>query len=180
MGARSPAGIPAEILFLETLAAAKVKTSVIGYTTDAKPRPSHGAFHRNEGLRHYMIKRFDDQLNAATKQTVAGIRDIRMKNNCDCESIRYTWTELMKRTERRKVMFVLTDGMQNFYSDSPEAADNELRRTIAEIERSGVELIAIDFMSGHAKNFYPQTVEVQRSSDLTTAMMDALKKLLKV
>lgn len=168
----------AVILFLEVLSGAGIKTEVLGYTTCGKKRAS--GFTRLEALRTYVFKTFAEPMSAKVKRMVAGIPSNKKKNNCDCESLRIAFERLKVRKEARKIMFVLTDGNQAFYSQDYTPAASELGQVIKDITRAGVELIAIDLHSGHAANYYPKAIKVTHRDNLADKLIGELKNLLMV
>ncbi len=174
----------AVVLFMETLSGAKLKTEILGYTTKARGRiarmPGSENFSRSEPLLTLVFKTFNEAFNNKVKKKIAGIPLNKLRNNCDPESIRIAWERLMKRNEKRKVLFVLTDGDLAFWGNSEAAGYNEMKRVIGEIKASGVELIAIDLHSGHAATYYPKCIKVTWKDDLSEKIMGALREVLNV
>ena len=121
----------AVVLFMEVLKQTKIKYEVLGYSTDAKQHFEGNWRHeerygRVEGLRTYILKEFDEPLSAKVQRRISNYNSIQRLNNCDPESVKIAHDRLLPRPERRKILFVLTDGI------SWQLWQHEVRRKILE------------------------------------------------
>lgn len=180
---KTQAAMNSVILFLESLNHIGIKTEVLGYTTDNE-YPSTDEFPsgygRVEGLVTYEFKTFADQYNKKTKLKIANFDSLGRKQNCDPCSVRLAHDRLAVRPEKRKVLFVLTDGAVDNLG-STRSGKRELKRLVKEIESSNkVEIVAVDLMSGSAQLYYSNVIEVERAGDLPNQLFAGLRNVLKV
>jgi len=172
----------AAIIFMETLEAAGVKTEVLGYTTNGKtPKDINhkdvDKYGRAEGLLTYIVKSFDERLSSEVKARLYA--DHAMLNNADSESVRIAYDRISTRPEKRKILFVLTDGDVACYGNI-KVGKKELKRVVSGIEKAGrVEIIGIDFFSGNTSKTYSNVIEIQTGDSLSEKILFGVSKLLK-
>lgn len=134
---------------------------------------------RIEPIRIQEFKRFGDKFFDARKymHRIASL-DGSGCNNVDGEAIMMSAKSLMRRPEKRKIMFVLSDGHP--YADGNEhRLRGHLKRTVKDIERHQVELVGIGIMTDAVREFYPNYVVVKNSENLPSTMLKMLgEKLL--
>lgn len=111
---------------------------------------------------------------------IANFDNLARKQNCDPCSVRAAHDRLAVRPEKRKVLFVLTDGAVDNLG-STLSGKRELKRLVKEIESSNkVEIVAVDLTSGSAKLYYSNVIEVERASELPNQLFAGLRNVLKV
>ena len=177
----------AVVAFLETLTPAGVKTEVLGYTTAGTiPGAAESLdclrFGRIERLMTYVFKTFNEPLNAKVKRRVGNYASLRLRENCDPDSVMLAAQRLMVRNEKRKVLFVLTDGAV-VNKGNVMAGHKELKRLIPELEKSGLEVVGVGIGSGRrdVDEYYSKRIAVDGdSSRLPAQLLDALRQVLKV
>lgn len=182
----------AVVLFLESLEQAGVASEVLGYTTgevckeyfeQAVRERAYNPFRsdtygRIENLLTFVFKGFNERMSARIRRRISAYEGCEMNENCDADSLRVAYERIMQRKERRKVIFVLTDGSV-CSNGNDEAGMAELKRLAEAIERQGaVELVAVDFMSGCADRYYSKVITVRGKDDLAAKLLDGLKRFL--
>jgi hypothetical protein len=174
----------AVILFLETLKLTGIKSEVLAYTTRGKFTSAPGDtlynYSRREKLYTGIFKSHDEVYGSKVKARIANFGNVARKENCDPCSVRVAHDRLVNRREKRKILFVLTDGAVENRSDV-YAGRVELKRLVKEIEDKGkVEIICIDFASGDAKQYYSNVISVPRGGDIAGAIGVGLKEVFNV
>lgn len=194
---RSMLGRPIKIaaaaadILARTLERCGVSVEVLGFTTtelhgggstrewEAAGRPPDPG--RLNDLRHIIYKGADVPYRSARSGLGLMLsRDV-LKQNIDGESLLWAHARLMRRTEERRVLMVISDGApvdtSTLAVNPRDYLSRHLRSVINEIERrSAVELIAIGI--GHdVSSFYQHAMTVHDARDLGPAMLGELGNL---
>jgi cobalamin biosynthesis protein CobT len=191
-GSKFECAMMAAVLFMETLQGANVKYEVLGFTTgdhvayhdrdlwDSQNPSMAGKWGRVEALDTYVVKDFEENYGAKIKRRVASYERAYLANNCDGESVMVAYERLMKRPERRKIMFVLSDG-QPASAGNNRKGNAYLKEVTKFIEtKSPVELMGIGLLSRSVENFYSNNIVVTRQNDLVKTISSNLSKFLQV
>jgi len=188
-GARIHQAMRAVVLFLETLNSAKIKSEVLGYTAEELygrgellKEMSHGEYQqygRVEKLITYVFKEFNEPYNTTVKKRIANYRTLPMSENCDGDSVLVAYSRIIKRREKRKIIFVLTDGAVSNRGNHRKGVAF-LKKVVKEINKAGVETIGVGIGEAIAvKEFYPRSMYVQ-TENLAETMFAQLKEILKI
>ncbi len=174
-----------------TLERCGVKVEILGFTTTAwkggKSRERWLAAGRPpvpgrlNDLRHIVYKSADAPWRRARRALGLMLRDGLLKENIDGEALLWAHARLLRRTEQRRILMVISDGVP--VDDSTLAAnpgnclEQHLRDVIEYIEqRSPVELVAIGI--GHdVSRFYRRAVTLVDARQLGGAMLENLADL---
>ncbi len=187
------AAMKSALLFMEIFKMSKIKTEVLAYTTksiknylrdisrnDKKAMIFGRKCGRVERLATYIFKEFSEPLNQKVKKRISNYESIQLLNNCDGENVKIAYERIRKQKEKRKILFVMTDGAVVNQGNN-EAGRAYLKKVVKDIERRGdVEIIAIDIMSDKAKYYYKNIIEVNDFSNLVDDIFSGIKKTLKV
>ena len=109
------------------------------------------------------------------------MREGLLKENIDGEALLWAHNRLIKRTEERRILMVISDGApvddSTLTENSETYLENHLRQVINRIEtRSPVELIAIGI--GHdVTRFYRSAETISDADQLGSAMTERLAAL---
>lgn len=172
------------IAMVEALDRTGVKTEVLGFTNGSLPPkvfaeargPVFGS--RLCKLQHYIFKSFDDSLRDS-RAGLGSITDQDMRSNVDGEAVFWAAQRLKRAQERRKVLFVLSDGMPAYPANRGMSPQNHLRYVTNEIVKEGlVECVGIGIMSDAVKQFYPKWHVIHSLDELSGTVMDQLSKML--
>jgi cobalamin biosynthesis protein CobT len=178
----------ATIAFSECLEGTGISYQVSGFDNEFNYGPteeiahkSSGKFQRVEPLNILLFKEFNEPLQQA-KGTVNAIAKCRGGNNSDRDAVIWAYHELLKRPEKRKILFVLSDG-QPANETWPEYQDrgilvNGLKMAIDECGKNGVECVGVGILTDHVKNIYPKSVSINKVDDLSGAIFTQLSNLL--
>lgn len=181
------AAVSADVL-ARTLERCGVKTEVLGFTTQTwKGGQSRlewisGGSPDNPGrlndLLHVIYKEADASYRHAKPAFSVMLADDLLKENIDGEALAWAYSRLLKRTEKRKILLVISDGAPVDYATDKHNAtnylDSHLRATIHEIEKKGlVELLAIGI--GHdVRRYYRHAVTIEDPSQLGQALVERM------
>ena len=186
----SIAAICAEII-ASTLERCQVKCEILGFTTKAwkggksredwlsKDRPSNPG--RLNDLRHVIYKQADVPLRRARLNLGLMMKEGLLKENIDGEALEWANKRLIKRSESRKILMVISDGApvdDSTLSVNPSNyLENHLKNVISMIEKRGLlELIAIGI--GHdVTRYYRNAITITDIEQLAGAMTEQLARL---
>lgn len=173
-----------------TLDRVKISHEVIGFTTggffgmpeslrqamadDAKK--ARISWDRTSPLVLPLYKTFDERLTATVKARFAYMMNAQpgLAGNVDGESLEYAAERLMKRTEKRKVMLVLSDGQPA----GSHKAGPHLSYVVRQLGKMGIECIGIGIMDNAVSRFYPKYTVLKKAEDLPGQVMTEIKKIL--
>jgi cobaltochelatase CobT len=174
-----------------TLERCGVKVEILGFTTEAwngghsredwlkagaPPQPG-----RLSDLRYYVYKPADAPWRRARQNLGLMLREDLLKENIDGEALLWAHERLMRRSEQRRILMVISDGVpldEATLSANPGSyLEQHLRNVVEWIEtRSPVELVAIGI--GHdVTDFYERAVAIEDAEQLGGAMMEQLAGL---
>ena len=189
-GAKMALAMTAGYALCSTLDRVKIANEVIGFTTggwygmpesmrkamadDAKK--ARIAWDRTTPLVLPIYKTFDERLTATVKARFAFMKNAQagLVGNVDGESLEYCAERLIKRTEKRKVMLVLSDGQPaGSHKSGPH-----LTHVVEQLGKMGIECIGIGIMDSSVQRFYPKYTVLKRAQDLPTQVMTEIKKIL--
>jgi cobaltochelatase CobT len=168
-----------------------VKVELLGFTTRAwsggrsredwlaAGRPASPG--RLSDLRYIVYKPADVPYRRARRHLAAMLREDLLKDNVDGEALLWAHERLLRRSEQRRILMVVSDGVpldEATLSANPgRYLERHLRDVVKWIEtRSEVELVAIGI--GHdVTDFYERAVAIADVVDLAQAMVDQLAGL---
>ena len=179
-------------IFVRVLERCNVKCEVLGFTTrewdGAEPGREWAAagYPENPGrlnaLEHIIIKSADIPWRRARAGLGLFMRDEELKENIDGEALIWAHRRLLARSEKRRILVVVSDGMPTdeatLAANGYDYLDAHLRQVIDDIEaRSPVQLAAIGI--GHdVSRFYRNATRIARIDDLGPALTAKLLALL--
>jgi len=178
-------------ILARTLERCAVKVEVLGFTTrawkggqsrerwvaDGKPRNPG----RLNDLRHIIYKAADAPWRRARKNLGLMLREGLLKENIDGEALSWAYRRLSARSERRRILMVISDGApvdDSTLSVNPgNYLEKHLREVIRDIEmHDAVELVAIGI--GHdVTRYYRRAVTIVDAEELGGTMMKKLTEL---
>ena len=179
-------------IFARVLERCGVKCEVLGFTTRdwdggeparewaAQGYPDQPG--RLNALEHIVIKDADVPWRRARVALGLFLRDEMLKENIDGEAVSWAHRRLLARSERRRILVVVSDGTPmdeaTFAANGFDYLDAHLLSVVQEIEqRSPVHLAAIGI--GHdVSRFYRNATKIARIDDLGPALGDKLMVLL--
>jgi len=184
------AAICADIL-ARSLERCGVKVEILGFTTRGwKGGESHRKWlqqnqPKNPGrltdLRHIIYKTADCPWRRARNNLGLMLRESLLKDNIDGESLLWAHSRLLKRTEQRRILLVISDGAPEDHSttstNQPDYLESHLRSVIEWIEQhSDVELLAIGI--GHdVGRYYQKAVTIKDAEQLGSVIIEQLSAL---
>ena len=188
----SLAAICADIIG-STLERCQVKTEILGFTTkqwkggESKQSWINSGGSSNPGrlndIRHIIYKSADNSWRRARKYFGTMLKEGLLKENIDGEALAWSHERLIKRSEERKIMIVISDGApvddSTLSANREDYLDNHLKKMISLIEDdSPVELQAIGI--GHdVTKYYENAITINRAEELGEVLLEELTKLFK-
>ena len=184
------AALCADVL-ARTLERCGVKAEILGFTTQAwnggesredwlkAARPSGPG--RLSDVRYIIYKAADVPWRRARRNLGVLLREDLLKENIDGEALLWAHERLIRRSERRRILMVISDGVpldEATLSANPGSyLEQHLRNVVKWIEqRSPIELLAIGI--GHdVTDFYKRAVAVADVEQLGGAMIQQLADL---
>jgi len=128
---------------------------------------------RKSQLEHCIYKNFKDSF-FNTQTSLARLTSVMGYQNVDGEAVYWAACRLSKRPEKRKILFVISDGQPADCCTGTHALTTHLHHVLSKIEKSGVRVIGIgvDKTGAEAvKFFYKDYVAVLKPADLTTKLL---------
>lgn len=171
------------LAFGESLKALGISFEMVGFNTDtshemyndtrALTAADTARFNRfGEKLIHMVFKSFEsNDLSGICKAESGGA-------NADGESITWAAKRLALRKEKRKIMFVLSDGQPAHGGANQVVLAGDLKRVINMLPTAGIEPIGIGICTEDPKLFYPNYVIVTDVNKLATTVVKKLASLL--
>jgi cobaltochelatase CobT len=184
------AALCADVL-ARTLERCGVKVEILGFTTREwsggqsredwlkAGRPSSPG--RLNDLRYIVYKPADVPYRRARRQLAVMLREDLLKDNIDGEALLWAHERLLRRSEQRRILMVISDGVpldEATLSANPGGyLEQHLRNVVKWIEtRSSVELAAVGI--GHdVTDFYARAVAIADIGQLGQAMVEQLAEL---
>jgi len=179
-------------IFARVLERCNVKCEVLGFTTREWDGGEPGrewataGYPENPGrvnaLEHIIIKGADVPWRRARAGLGLFMRDEELKENIDGEALLWAHRRLLARSEKRRILVVVSDGMPTdeatLAANGYDYLDAHLREVVDDIEaRSPVQLAAIGI--GHdVSRFYRNATRIARIDDLGPALTTKLLSLL--
>src|SRR4030095_6810447 len=179
-------------IFVRVLERCGVRCEVLGFTTrdwdggePAREWAARGypeSPGRLNALEHIVVKSADVPWRRARVGLGLFLRDEMLKENIDGEAVAWAHARLLARSERRRILVVVSDGTPmdeaTLSANGHEYLDRHLSDVVEDIEnRSPVKLAAIGI--GHdVSRFYPNATRIRRIDDLGPALTAKLMALL--
>lgn len=184
--------------FADILDRLKITHEVIGFTTKGfddyedheRTRIGVEEMYKTTGLPRGTIrsgptwmmifKGFGERFQVEQKRRMARMMETcqGMGANNDAMALEYASSRLLMQQSPRKIMIVFSDGNPADSDLRQYVIGNTMKRTIARLEKNGVETIGIGIKDASVKSYYKKHVVLNDVSQLPTLVMRELKKLL--
>ena len=193
-GSKCKVAMEATVAFSECLEGTQIKYQISGFDNSGdgkglqdlvyKAQKSSKVYHRYEPLNLFKFKDFNQTLQLA-KGPISCIGSCASGNNSDRDAVIWAYHELLQRPEKRKILFVLSDGqpanatinVRDEYSVRGPLVKG-LKDAIDECGEHGVECVGVGILTDHVKNIYPKSVSITKVDDLSGAIFNQLSNLL--
>ena len=180
-GSKARCATSAAYLFSEILDSMKIPYEVLGFSTNDKHSSSCSSGGRQSAVKIGIFKSFNDAFNTETKGRFCYFYEDKyhenyMNCNADGDSILMAQTNLMKRPEQRKLMFVLSDGYPSCYGCDGEEVTH-LKQVVKAIEHEkNMEIYGIGIQSTAVKEFYTHYSVLDKPEQLSNIIIEQLSK----
>lgn len=170
----------AAIVIGDALNALKIPFAVYGYSTESPANsPRNSAPYARWGslwIRYY--RNFTEAWEKGAVRLAGADRNCK-NNTLDAESVKHGVRRLLERPEKRKILFVLNDGMPYPGFGNLERCQQHLHNVVASATAAGVEIVAFGIQDPDVKVYYPNHVIIQTLSDLTKEPLKMLDLMLR-
>ena len=172
----------AAVAFHESLLRANIPHEVLGFNTsggrseELKLR-ARAALERGESLDKYSrVDELDGRFvfvpfDEPDGRAICAITG--RSSNRDGEAVLWAAKRLAGRKEKRKLLIVVSDGLpagaRHHYTER-----KFLQEAVQRVINAGIETYAVGIKSKHVKDYYPQSVVIQKSEDLPKVIINEL------
>lgn len=139
-------------------------------------------YHRFEPLQTYVFKAFNDSLTIS-KGSMAALKQAAGGNNSDAEALMWAHKVLAVQPQKRKILFVLSDGAPSnktincYRSEQEKALETALKDVVKSISKK-VECVGLGVCTATVGNFYDDYIVINNVEDLAGAAFNKLSKIL--
>lgn len=183
-------------IFAKALSKIGINFEILGFTTDwNEPRDSffqtlkkteekafdgRPSYTRIEPLIMPIFKKFEDKFSTETAQTLCYFSDSEcsMNNNVDGECVLIASSRLLAQPQKRKILFVFSDGDPAFQTNYSVWEKKHLHYAIEQAKKAHIETFGIGICSDSVSKFYPHYSIVNEIEDLGKETLTQLKKFL--
>lgn len=183
-------------IFAKALSKIGINFEILGFTTDwNEPRDSffqtlkkteekafdgRPSYTRIEPLIMPIFKKFGDKFSIETAQTLCYFSDSEcsMNNNVDGECVLIASSRLLAQPQKRKILFVFSDGDPAFQTNYSVWEKKHLHYAIEQAKKADIETFGIGICSDSVSKFYPHYSIVNEIEDLGKETLTQLKKFL--
>jgi cobalamin biosynthesis protein CobT len=120
---------------------------------------------------HAILKRFNDPSPLGITNVTSAVQ------NLDGEALLWQARRLAERSERRRVIFVISDGHPTGSKNTGLSALH-LRNTISKVLQAGIEVYGIGICSQSVKSYYPRSWVVNDVEELCQVALTGLTEIL--
>ncbi|MCK9615547.1 MAG: VWA domain-containing protein, partial [Candidatus Omnitrophica bacterium] len=169
------------IVLGETLNKIEIPFEIFSSSTKS-PKNKNDAFTRWRSMVFCIYKDFDDNWNSVC-HSVMGFKGL--ENHIDGESISYSVSNLRKRKEKRKIIFIITDGESFSGQDQNSNAEitKNLSTVIMNARKEGIEVYAIaidcgDTLSNHYGKENVSIIDSKNSLNFSKTILTDICKII--
>jgi cobalamin biosynthesis protein CobT len=171
--------LAAQVAYLlsSTLETLNIPNEVLSFTARTRYGIRPSGYDRTIPLEHYIHKSFTSRLNHCM-EAMNRIGSF-MCENTDGESVLWAAARLATRKEKRRILFVLSDGNpQNGDTDS-DKLDAHLKEVVKMVSKHGIECVGIGILTDCVKEYYPHNVVVNNINDLVSTAYGEIVKAIR-
>lgn len=177
-GSKARCATSAAYLFSEILERLKIPYEVLGFSTGRECIDGPG---RQSSVKIGIFKSFSEKLTLNVKGRFCAFYEDKqcpnyMNCNADGDSILMAQTNLLKRPEQRKLMFVLSDGYPSCYGCNGEEVTHLKQVVKAIVDSKEMEIYGIGIQSKAVKDFYPNYSVLDKPEELSNIIVEQLSK----
>ena len=186
-GVKLPLAAQAGYALASVLDRMNISNEVICFTTTGFPRsvydelgrePARLKYARTEALYMPILKGFDERMTTEVKRRFAAFdKTVRCAQNVDGECVQIAARRLALRREKRKIMFVLSDGHPVCPGD-PRQLRAHLKAVVKEIDKAGIDVMGIGIRDHAVQEFYSRHVVLNDIAELPGECIRQLKDML--
>lgn len=155
------------LIVSEALKSCFIKHEILGYHAPLEEKlltlQASDVYNRKKhALETIVFKNFNDKDAKGVENL-----EIMASDNSDGESLKIAAERLKKERSKRKLLFVVTDGKPYLSGSDVSVLDQDLKNTILDLEKKGVEVYAFGF-NEEPKEFYKNYCQIKDYLDLVT------------
>ncbi|MBF0553222.1 MAG: hypothetical protein HQK96_01550 [Nitrospirae bacterium] len=156
-------------LMVTTMETLSIPCEVLSFTQDSGSkfgRLSRSEYARFHPLCHYIHKPFDKRVKYCTRALNA-VGGLEREQNADGESVLWAASRLSSRTEMRKLLFVLSDGVPCNCDSEQSALSKHLKDVVELVSKHGIECVGIGIKTD-VKTYYKNYVRIDQLNDVVS------------
>jgi cobalamin biosynthesis protein CobT len=171
--------LAAQVAYLlsSTLETINIPNEVLSFTDGSSRKAYPVGYDRYAPLEHFIHKSFSSRLKHCTE--AMNRIGCAMRNNTDGESVLWAAARLAIRKEKRRILFVLSDGIPSNGHTEESKLHGHLKEMVQMVSKHGIECIGIGIQTNSVKEFYPHNVVVNNIDDLVTTVYGELVKAIR-
>jgi cobaltochelatase CobT len=169
-----------------------IKTEILGFTTvdwrggksrklwEEQGKPKNPG--RLSDLRHIIYKNADQSFKKSKNNLALMLKDGTLKENIDGEALIWASSRLKNRSEKRKILLVISDGTpvddSTNSNNDHDILNDHLHQTIHRLEKhSQIEIAAIGIVH-NVGDFYHNSIMVKNIEELGSVMIDRICQII--
>jgi hypothetical protein len=164
-GSRFDTACGAAIGLVDALQSNGIGTEVLGFTDSTWGE-------KNPFCYIYEFKRFNENISTDKLVRRFGCSQVGFNSNPDGEALLHAFTRIAYRSEKRKIMLVLSDGQPTSQYGGHER--RFLRDTVQMIQKH-IEIYAFGIESRAVEDFYPEYSVIYDKEELKAALLSTIK-----
>ena len=170
----------AAIVMGDALNQLKIPFAVYGYSTEnPKSAPiDKSPYSRWSGLWIRYYRDFGESWESGASRLSGASHNVK-NNTLDAESIKHGIRKLLARPEKRKILFVLNDGMPHPGYGDVGRCQQHLHDVLASAKAVGVEVVGFGIQDDDVKQYYANYVVIRRLEDLAAEPLKILDAMLR-
>jgi len=148
------------------------------WATEDEKKNIPGTYARTAPTKIYVLKSFSESLTSAMPN-LGAIQELAHGYTNDTQAVLMAGFGLSKREERRKIMIVFTDGSPYYHGNvGGGICERTLRDAVDVITKTGVEIVGVGILTDHVQNFYPKSIHISDTSELSKSFITSLTNIL--
>lgn len=158
----------------------KIPFAVYGYSTEnpKKPPKDTDPYARWCSLWIRYYRDFNEPWETGANRLSKASHNVK-NNTLDAESIKHGIRRLLARPEKRKILFVLNDGMPHPGFGDVGRCQQHLHDVLASANAAGIEVVGFGIQDDNVKEYYTNYVVINNLSDLAAEPLKIIDEMLR-
>lgn len=151
-----------------------------GFTTSFNHAPPYNPFVKYDRASALQIDEYHGFGGNWKTDCASLTQALAFRDNIDGESVLFGVRKLLQRKEKRKILFVLSDGMPvPGGSGNRHNCAKHLYKVVRDATKAGVQVIGVGIQTDHVKEYYPDSIVINSVEDLVKEPLAKLDDILR-